>query len=195
MNIIHSAFTHLFLCLFPLFLVGGCSSDTPEAVNMQAPPALLLAAERGDLPTLTRLIEDDAAAVDVKDACFWTPLMKAALNGHTEAVERLILAGADVNQRDKGGYSSLMLAASNNHPEIIELLIKAGADINQVEQTKGWTALIWAAKLGHKESVERLMTYPVKREIADFSGKRALDWAQENQFLEIVSLLATDSQD
>jgi ankyrin repeat protein len=115
--------------------------------------------------------------------------MKAALNGHTKAVERLILAGADVNQKDKGGYSSLMLAASNNHPDIIDLLIGAGADINQVEITKGWTALIWASKLGHKEAVERLLAYQADRNITDFDGKRAVDWAKESHFQEIVSLL------
>ncbi|MCG8023646.1 MAG: ankyrin repeat domain-containing protein, partial [Candidatus Thiodiazotropha endolucinida] len=90
---------------------------------------------------------------------------------------------------DSSGYSSLMLAASNNHPAIIDLLIKVGADINQVEMTQGWTALIWAAKRGHREAVERLLRYPADREITDFNGKRALDWARQNQFHEIVSLL------
>jgi ankyrin repeat protein len=186
----------LFLFLLLLFLIGnGCDNPPPEETDAQAPPALLIAAERGDLPTLTKLIGRNDVTIDVKDACFWTPLMKAALNGHTEAVERLILAGADVNQLDKGGYSSLMLAASNNHAEIIVLLIDAGANIDQIELTKGWTALIWAAKQGHREAVEQLLRYPLDREIRDFSGKHALDWARENKFHEIVSLLLnpTDS--
>jgi ankyrin repeat protein len=188
--------THLFLFLFPLLLIAsGCSRDTPEGSGIEETPALLIAAERGDLPTLTKLISSNDVTIDVKDACYWTPLMKAALNGHTEVVERLILAGADVNQLDKGGYSSLMLAASNNHPEIIDLLIKAGAEIDLVEQTKGWTALIWAAKQGHREAVERLLQYPVDREISDLSGKRALDWARENQFHEIVASLSEASPD
>ncbi|MEW8683935.1 MAG: ankyrin repeat domain-containing protein [Candidatus Thiodiazotropha endolucinida] len=192
MRTIHTTPTRLFMWLLPLVLSWhGCSNDTPEEANKDVTPtpALLIAAENGDLPTLTRLIEGNDAVIDVKDACFWTPLMKAALNGHTKVVERLILAGADINQKDKGGYSSLMLAASNNHPAIIDLLIKAGADFNQVEMTQGWTALIWAAKRGHREAVERLLRYPTDREITDFSGKRALDWARQNQFHEIVSLL------
>jgi ankyrin repeat protein len=177
-----------------MLLIGsGCSNDAPDEADTIEMPELLIAAERGDLPTLTKLIGSDDVTIDVKDACFWTPLMKAALNGHTEAVNRLILAGANVNQLDKGGYSSLMLAASNNHPKIIDLLIKAGAEINLAEQTKGWTALIWAAKLGHREAVERLLAYPVDREISDFSGKRALDWAKQNQFHEIARLLANNN--
>ncbi|MES9827353.1 MAG: ankyrin repeat domain-containing protein [Candidatus Thiodiazotropha sp.] len=192
MRTIHTTPTRLFIWLLPLALSWhGCSNDTPEeAKTDEIPaPALLIAAENGDLPTLTKLIEGNDAVIDIKDACFWTPLMKAALNGHTRVVERLILAGADINQRDKGGYSSLMLAASNNHPAIIDLLIKAGADINQVEMTQGWTALIWAAKRGHREAVERLLTYEVDRGITDFSGKRALDWARQKRFHEIVSQL------
>ncbi len=183
------AFRHRSVLLIYLSLLQyGCTDDSPQAEAVAQPPALLVAAETGDLPSLTRLIEADAA-VDVKDACSWTPLMKAALNGHYEAAKRLILAGADVNQTDKGGYSSLMLAASNNHPNLIDLLIKSGASINQVETTKGWTALIWAAKLGHREAVRSLLKYPVDREFADFTGKRALDWARENRFHELVSLL------
>jgi ankyrin repeat protein len=55
--------------------------------------------------------------------------------------------------------------------------------------------LIWAAKLGHREAVERLLAYPVNREISDFSGKRALDWAKENQFHEIARLLVNNNLD
>lgn len=190
MRPIHTPGIPLIALLLPLLpLWHGCGSDTPEQSLVDAPPALLIAAETGDLPTLTSLIEGDGAVIDVKDACFWTPLMKAALNGHAEAVKRLILAGADVNQKDKGGYTSLMLAASNNHPDVIDLLLGAGADIDRVEITKGWTALIWAAKRGHRAAVERLLVHPVDRDIRDFSGKRAVDWAREKQFPEIVSLL------
>ncbi|MES9970101.1 MAG: ankyrin repeat domain-containing protein [Candidatus Thiodiazotropha sp.] len=190
MRSIHSPATQLLgimLLLSPIW--HGCSSDTPEQQVVDQPPALLIAAESGDLPTLTRLIEGDGAVIDVKDACFWTPLMKAALNGHREAVQQLILAGADVNQKDKGGYTSLMLAASNNHPQVIDLLLEAGAQIDLVETTQGWTALIWAAKRGHRAAVESLLAHPADREIKDFSGKRAVDWARESQFPEVVSLL------
>jgi ankyrin repeat protein len=190
MRFIHATPTYLFVWLLPFCLIlPGCGDDAAEEANIDETPALLIAAESGDLPTLTKLIEGDSPVIDVKDACFWTPLMKAALNGHTKVVERLIMAGADVNQLDKGGYSSLMLAASNNHPDIIDLLIDAGANIDQVESTKGWTALIWASKLGHQEAVARLLAYQADRDITDFSGKRALDWARENDFLKIIALL------
>ncbi|MCG8026230.1 MAG: ankyrin repeat domain-containing protein, partial [Candidatus Thiodiazotropha endolucinida] len=118
MRNIHTTPTRLFIWLLPLALsLHGCSNDTPEEANRDETPApaLLIAAENGDLPTLTRLIEGNDAVIDVKDACFWTPLMKAALNGHTKVVERLILAGADINQKDKGGYSSTAVPQLDSH--------------------------------------------------------------------------------
>ncbi|MBT3026614.1 MAG: ankyrin repeat domain-containing protein [Candidatus Thiodiazotropha sp. (ex Ctena orbiculata)] len=192
MKLIHANPVRRSVCLLALvLLLSGCANDRSEEMAVDERPKLLIAAERGDLPTLTRLLESEPT-IDVKDACLWTPLMKAALNGHYEAAKRLIQAGADVNQTDKGGYSSLMLAASNNHPDMVELLLESGAEIDQVETTKGWTALIWAAKLGHRDAVMHLLNYPVDRGIVDFSGKRALDWARENRFHEIAALLGNE---
>ncbi|MCU7848852.1 MAG: ankyrin repeat domain-containing protein [Candidatus Thiodiazotropha sp. (ex Lucinoma kastoroae)] len=181
---------YAWLLIISLFL-HACSKQTAEEEADLAISPLLYAAETGDLPTISRLLEN-STPIDVKDACFWTPLMKAALNGHTDVVTRLLQAGADVNQTDKGGYSSLMLAASNNHSEIIELLIAAGANINQVETTRGWTALIWAVKLGHTESVQHLLMHPVDQDIIDFDGKQALDWAYQNQHRAIITLLENE---
>lgn len=183
---------YAWLLIFLLFL-HACSKQTAEEDADLAISPLLYAAETGDLPAISRLLEH-SAPVDVMDACFWTPLMKAALNGHTEVVSRLLKAGADVNQTDKGGYSSLMLAASNNHSEIVEILIEAGATINQVETTNGWTALIWAAKLGHTETVQQLLKHSVDHDMTDFTGKRALDWANQNQHQAIIALLENETQ-
>lgn len=180
--------------LFPLTLIlpliGACSqqpADQHEEVSAQ--PSLISAAEQGDLPTIRTLLNHHTQ-VDVKNACLWTPLMKAALNGHLEAAKRLIEAGADVNQVDRGGYSAMMLAASNNHAELVDLLLKKGANVNQVEVTGGWSALIWAAKLGHIESVRVLLSHHADREIRDFKGLSALEWAERHQYQEIAQMLS-----
>jgi uncharacterized protein len=117
-------------------------------------------------------------------------LMKAALNGHHEAAKRLLEAGANVNQLDKGGYSALMLAASNDHADIVELLLTHGASIDQIEATGGWTALIWAAKQGHIDSVRALLKHHPNAEIRDFEGLTAQEWAQKTQHQEISALLS-----
>ncbi|MES9939353.1 MAG: ankyrin repeat domain-containing protein [Candidatus Thiodiazotropha sp. 6PLUC2] len=171
-------------------LVSACSQQTADQLQegFSNTPAMIVAAETGDLPTIRKLI-DDNGQVDIQDACMWTPLMKAALNGHLGIAQRLIDAGADVNQVDKGGYSATMLAASNNHYEIVELLLTHGSKIDQIEVTGGWTALIWAAKLGHIESVRTLLAHQANRDIRDFSNLTALDWATKNQHSEISEMV------
>ena len=63
---------------------------------------LYLAAENGDVDKVQSLLEN-VETPDQRDDCKWTPLMRAAQNGHLEVSKLLINAGADVNARDKKG--------------------------------------------------------------------------------------------
>ena len=56
-----------------------------------------------------------------------TALMLAAENGKLHNVRALIMAGADVNARDKDGQTALMLAKENDEPAIVRLLKAHGA--------------------------------------------------------------------
>lgn len=178
----HPGMKHLFFLLL-LFLLSACESE-----KEQLPPTLLDAAEQGNLPALDDYLKG-SSLVDMRNACKWTPLMLAALNGHYEATEKLVDKGAEIDLVDKGGYSAMMLAASNNFPGIVELLLRHGADIDRVEHTNGWTALIWAAKRGHKETVESLLKNGADRNIQDFEKQTALDHARKFEHPAIVTLL------
>ena len=158
-------------------MITACSQQQDNSAQ------LFVAAEAGRTEVLGKLL-DRGLAVDSRDACLFTPLMKAALSGHLETVNFLLTMAADPNLTDKGGYSPLMLAASNNHADIVKVLLEAGADVDHAEKTMGWTALIWAAKNGHQESVAALLEYGASKSIKDLSGKSAMDWASEkNQHL------------
>ncbi|MBK5964905.1 hypothetical protein CCR95_12630 [Thiocystis minor] len=162
----------------------GPSGSHQESVG----EALLEVAEQGDLDALDQLLAKHRQP-DVRDSCDWTPLMKAALYGHTPVVARLLDAGASVDAMDKGGYTAMMLAASNNHAEAVDLLLRRGAMVDHQESTEGWTALIWAAKQGHLKSVDTLLRYHADRTLKDFKGKTALDWTSEGGYVELSSLL------
>ncbi|MBF0256474.1 MAG: ankyrin repeat domain-containing protein [Gammaproteobacteria bacterium] len=178
-----SYLTPLLICL----LLAGCSADNAD--EELAEPELIVAAEQGDLGRLDLLLQQQPDP-DVRDSCQWTPLMKAAHLGHKAVVQRLLLLDAQVDLADKGGYTALLLAASNNHVEIIDLLHARGANLNQQERTNGWSALIWAANMGHQASVERLLQLGADPSLRDLKGRTALDWAQLKQHQPLIPLLS-----
>jgi len=165
-------------------LLLGCETEAPS------PPShtLLDAAEQGDLVSMDDFLLG-SQFVNMRDSCKITPLMRAALNGHTEAVERLLKKGAAIDLVDKGGYSALMLAASNNHFRTVQLLLGWGATVDIVEHTEGLTALIWAARLGHVETVKTLLEHGADPKLRDLQGRDALYHAQQTQNQELVALL------
>ena len=57
-----------------------------------------------------------------------TALMFAAREGALAAAQRLVAAGADVDDADAWGVSALVLAAHAGHREVAELLLAEGAD-------------------------------------------------------------------
>ena len=60
-----------------------------------------------------------------------TPLMIASSCGHTETVQVLLQAGANVNSTDNDGYSPLVYAITGHKSlQVIEQLLKAGAQPN-----------------------------------------------------------------
>ena len=83
-------------------------------------------------------------------------LLKAAGEGHIEAVKQHLAADADVNAKDLWmHYTALHFAASAGHNDIVELLIAKGADVNA--KTKiGITPLATASQQGQTETADLL---------------------------------------
>ena len=92
--------------------------------------ALLNAAERGDTDDVREYLAM-GVNVDWADDYGWTPLGRAAENGHLGAAEALIAAGADVNLPGvyprRSRRTPLWIAASNGHSEMVRLLRQHGA--------------------------------------------------------------------
>ena len=85
------------------------------------------------------------------------PLMLARQNGQTECA-RLLLPGADVNQRGPDGSTPLMLACYNGHVDCARLLLAAGADVNAVD-ADGNTPLHIVSQNGHEAFVILLLSH------------------------------------
>lgn len=167
-------------------LLGGCGDGIPRAAD--GTPHLVQAAERGDLTDVRQLLAD-GSPVNVRDVCLRTPLMLAAQQGRLEAVRELLGSGALPNLHEKGNYTALMLAASNNHQQVVRLLAEQGAAVDDQERTRGWTALIWAAKRGHAETVETLLALSADPEILDNEQHSALWWARDQGHSGVAAML------
>lgn len=75
--------------------------------------------------------------------------------GTADGVEKLLLAGANVNEIDVYGYTPLIEAAIVNSTEISRLLLQNGAAIDLTDVT-GRTALHWATD-NHNISLSKLL--------------------------------------
>ena len=68
-----------------------------------------------------------------------TEFIELCKSGYAPTVEAVIMNGANVNAKDKGGRTALIFAARSCHTETAELLLKHGADVN-ARNKDGWTA-------------------------------------------------------
>ena len=67
-------------------------------------------------------------------------IFASAKKGYKELAQKLVDAGADVNERNSNGATALTFAATFGHMEIAELLLQKGADIT-VPDARGKTPL------------------------------------------------------
>lgn len=85
-------------------------------------------------------------------------LLLAARQGHFEAVEALLQAGADVNQVAEGSKTSpLLIATMNGHFDLASYLLEQGADPNLASEPAAVTPLYsvinlkWAPRAGYPQ--------------------------------------------
>lgn len=94
-------------------------------------------------------------------------IYEAAENGNLEELNKLISAGADIEERDRMGFTALHNAAFWGYTECLKELIKAGADI----LTRGGkTALELAEDEGETECIAIL-----KQAQRDLESKKELE--------------------
>lgn len=95
-----------------------------DATNAADETPLMMAALRGELAWVKRLVERGAAI----NRNGWTPLHYAASGSETSVVAYLLDRGAVIDAVAPNGSTPLMMAARYGAPDAAALLLKRGAD-------------------------------------------------------------------
>ncbi|MEA2711922.1 MAG: hypothetical protein QOF78_4523 [Phycisphaerales bacterium] len=172
------------------------SADKRDRVGRTA---LHVAAERGDLATIERLVK---AGTDVNvqvrsnesRSSDWgnTPLHSAARDGQIGAVGLLLDKGADINARNDRGVTPLH--DSIGSPQVTQFLLDRGAQIDAIDN-QGRTALHWAAYDPQSHSMEVLLSRRGNANARDVDGETPLHRAARAANLPAMQALVDRGAD
>ncbi|KAH8762780.1 ankyrin repeat-containing domain protein [Hyaloscypha finlandica] len=125
----------------------------------------------------------------------WTPLLRAAKNGHYAVVYWLLENGAELESKDMNGQTSLSWAAKNGHYNVTWLLLEKGADLESKDKSRR-KPLSFAAENGHEDVVKLLLENAAELKTKDsLYGETPLCWAVRNGHEAVVRLLLdTDAE-
>lgn len=120
-----------------------------------------------------------------------TPLIWATINKQKEMVEILIIAGADMNIKDKkSNWTALDYAIYTRQEDIAEMLIRAGANVNMRSGLYQWTPLMRASASGLEKTVRCLLEHKADINATDETmNETALICAVHTKRLQMVNLL------
>lgn len=119
----------------------------------------------------------------------WFPIHCATMAGLTNALNRLLHAGANVDELCSSSQSALFLAACHGLADTVRLLLAAGADIEH-RQDRGPTPL-WGACKARKVDVVRVLLEAGAKLVAEVRME-GMDDGQTMSFTEMVSTCPDD---
>ncbi len=159
---------------FLLAAIGLVMSAEPPASqgNPELERDLYVAAERGEIVTVRKLVAD-GARINWRDHRGRTPLLAATWRNRVEVARFLIQEGADVNAKDLIQDTPFLVAGAEGRAEILKLALAAGADLKDTNR-HGGTALIPAAHRGHVEAVKLLVATKIDKDHVNNYGWTAL---------------------
>jgi polar amino acid transport system substrate-binding protein len=163
-------------------LFRGLDANT---LDDQGRHGLHLAMMEGSLKVAKTLLDLSGTQVDTRSKQDETPLMIAALKGHTAFAKRMIARGADVN---KTGWTPLHYAATSGHLEMIKLLVDEHAYID-TESPNQSTPLMLAAMYGTEAAVKLLLQEGADPSIKNQLGLNAADFAAKAERLDLARFL------
>jgi uncharacterized protein len=148
------------------------------------------AAATGQTNRIRTLIEEDPALVNSYSPDGFAPLSLAAFFGHSETVDVLLAAGAEVSapSRETMKLTPLASALAAGHNQIARTLIEHGAHIN-AKGDNDVTPLHTAAARGNIEAATLLLDHGADINATTKDGKKPIAYAEERNHPEMVDFL------
>ena len=149
---------------------------------------LISAIRKGELEVVDCLLNHGANPRH-RPAWFMGPIQLAATLGHAAIAERLVKAGADINDNEDGrGNTALIFAARNGFMDVVDCLLSLGANI-EAKDSDERTALMTACHYGSIDVVDRLLAAGANPHVIDKDGNTALILAAGGGHLPIIDRL------
>ncbi|XP_071100543.1 ankyrin repeat domain-containing protein 50-like [Haliotis cracherodii] len=148
---------------------------TPTA-SPRLPPAdakLHSACLSGDLLAVRRILSVGQADINCRKNSR-TPVMTAAIKGSGEVVELLVSYGADVSLVDKNSDNILHLACWRGKMEVVNYVLSQCLVNIDARGSMKLTAVMKAAKNGHREVMKLLVSEGADVSLVDNSGNNIL---------------------
>jgi uncharacterized protein len=158
----------------------------PNVPDPSGQNGLFLAVREPSLNVANVLIDFPKTQVETRNKADESPLMMAALKGHTAIVKKLIERNADVN---KPGWTPLHYAATFGHLEIMTLLLDNHAYIDASSPNES-TPLMMAALYGTPSGVKLLLEAGADPSIKNKLGMTAIDFAHRDKRTEAADIIA-----
>lgn len=156
---------------------------------------LNIAVHNNDVEMAKALI-DRGADINKQNNISDSPYLYAGAQGRTEILAYMLAhAEPNLSVHNRFGGNALIPAAEKGHIENVKLLLADGREDIDFQNNYGYTALIEAVGLRegtalYQEIVRVLMENGANQHITDNSGRTAMDYAVQNGYTEIRTILS-----
>ncbi|KAJ7551944.1 hypothetical protein O6H91_06G035400 [Diphasiastrum complanatum] len=129
------------------FSCGGAEKDLHAAIN------------EGNIEYVGQALADHPELLYSKYSYkLYTPLHAATACGNLELLIILLKRGADINVRDRFGRTPLMISCRKARWNCLQQLLDNGAEVLIFSSYCKLTCLHYAAKIGHVDSIQKIVT-------------------------------------